>query len=289
LLSVSAGAAENEDIYDVELESIRLSDTVYMLEPEPPTVGNLAISAGEDGILMVDDQLMSLTDKIRAAVAEIQPGEITFLVNSHYHFDHAGGNAEFGKESTIVAHHNVRSRLAEGREAGPRFIEGTRPPEALPVITFRESVTFHWNGEDVDVIHLPNPSHTDGDAVVFFRGSNVIHMGDQYINLGGLPYVDRDVGGNALGLRDNMALLLGMIDEETKIIPGHGPLASKPDLQWFHDLLAGTIAFIEAEKNAGRTLEQVQSAGLPDQYKEGTSGFIPHATWIQYVYSSLED
>jgi glyoxylase-like metal-dependent hydrolase (beta-lactamase superfamily II) len=279
-----------QELADVQLKATQLSSAVYLLEPDPPVAGNLAVFVGEDGIVLVDDQMMPLTPKIRAAIAKIQAGEVEFLINSHYHYDHAGGNEAFGNEAKIVAHRNVRKRLAEGREAGARFIEGERPEAALPVITFDESVSFHWNGEQVDVVHLPNPSHTDGDSVIFFRGSNVIHTGDQFVNVGGYPYIDRDVGGSALGLRDNMAALLEMIDDETRIIPGHGPLSSKADLKWFHDLVSDTIAHIADEKNAGKSLEAIQADGLPAEFeKAGTSGFIPEAAWIQFVYSSLEE
>ena len=232
--------------------------------------------------------MMPITPRVKAAIAEIQDGEIAFVINTHYHFDHAGGNAAFGEEATIVAHSSVRKRLMEGREWGVVFIEGERPAAALPVLTFDESVTFHWNGEAVDVIHFPNPSHTDGDVVVFFRDSNVVHTGDQYINRNGFPYIDQDVGGTAQGLRDNIASLLEIIDDETTIIPGHGPLATKADLRWFHDVVAETIAHIEGEKRAGKTLEQIQGAGLPEAYEEVGSGFIPEAAWIQAVYTSLD-
>ena len=285
--AVSAMAA-TPDLAGVEIRTTPLSERIYLLVTDPPRAGNLAVSAGEDGILLVDDTMMPITPRVKAAIAEIQDGEIAFVINTHYHFDHAGGNAAFGEEATIVAHSSVRKRLMEGREWGVVFIEGERPAAALPVLTFDESVTFHWNGEAVDVIHFPNPSHTDGDVVIFFRDSNVVHTGDQYINRNGFPYIDQDVGGTAQGLRDNIASLLEIIDDETTIIPGHGPLATKADLQWFHDVVAETIAHIEGEKRAGKTVEQIQGAGLPEAYEEVGSGFIPEAAWIQAVYTSLD-
>ena len=208
-----ANTARGQEVSAIELETTMLSGTVYLLEPDPALTGNLAVSVGEDGIILVDDQMMPVTSKIKAAIQKIHPDNVSFVINSHYHYDHAGGNEAFGEESFIVAHRNVRKRLKEGREAGTQFIEGDRPIAALPVLSFDESVTFHWNGEDIDVIHFPNPSHTDGDSVIFFRGSNVIHTGDQYVNLGGFPYIDRDVGGSALGLRDNIAELLEIVDD----------------------------------------------------------------------------
>ena len=285
--AVSATAAE-QDLAAVEIRTTPLTERIYLLVTDPPTAGNLAVSAGEDGIMLVDDTMMPITPRVKAAIAEIQEGGVAFVINTHFHFDHAGGNAAFGEEATIVAHSSVRKRLMEGREWGVVFIEGERPAAALPVLTFDESVTFHWNGETVDVIHFPDPSHTDGDVVVFFRDSNVVHTGDQYINRNGFPFIDLDVGGTAQGLRDNMAKLLEIIDDETTIIPGHGPLATKADLQWFHDVVAETIAHIEGEKRAGKTVEQIQAAGLPEAYEEVGSGFIPEAAWIQAVYTSLD-
>ena len=277
---------KGQELDSVVLHTTKLSDTVYLLLPEPGYGGNIAVLVGEDGILIVDDMLMPLTNKIRDAIESIKPGPITYLLNSHYHYDHAGGNAAFGNTSTIVAHTNVRKRLAEGREAGSQFIEGQRPTEALPVITFEQQMSFYWNGEIVDLIHLDNTSHTDGDSVIFFRDSNVVHTGDQYVNLNGFPFIDRDVGGSAIGLRDNIRMLLSMIDHKTQIIPGHGPLANKNDLQNYYKIVSDSIAFIEAHKNTGESLEEIQEIGLPKQCSEVT-GFMPAATWIGFVYPDL--
>ena len=284
---LGASSTAGQDVSDVEITPTQLSETVHFLEPVPGLAGNLAVSAGEDGILLVDTEMMPLTARIKTAIERIQPGKVDFMVNSHYHYDHAGGNAAFGLESLIVAHESIRRRLMEGREAGARFRDTPTPVEALPVLTFEDSVTLHWNGEQIDVIHSRNPSHTDGDTVIFFRDSNVIHTGDQYVNLGGFPYIDRDVGGNALGLRDNIADVLGMIDDETKIIPGHGPLATKAELQHYHDQVAESIEHIEGAKQSGKTLEEIQSAGLPEKFATYT-GFMSEPLWIQFVYASLE-
>ena len=234
--------------------------------------------------------MMPVVPKIKAAVSKIQEGRIDFVVNSHYHFDHAGGNAGFGADSAIVAHANVRKRLLENRHAGANFSATPFPSEALPIVTFNESVTLHWNGEAIDVIHFGNPAHTDGDAAIFFRDSNVVHAGDQFPNLGGYPYIDRDVGGSALGLRDNMAQLLEIVDDETKIIPGHGPLATKADLQKYHDYVAETIDYIDKQKSAGKSLEDVQKDGLPEKYAPyGNGPLSPEPVWIGYVWASLDD
>ena len=285
----AAGLAQGQDLSAVEITTTRLSDTLHMLQSDPPVAGNLAVSAGPDGVLLVDDKMMPITPKIKAAIAKIQEGGVDFVVNTHYHFDHAGGNAAFGLEALILAHETVRTRLLEGREAGARFSATPTPTEALPVVTFRDSVTLHWNGERVDIIHLGNPAHTDGDAVIHFHESNVLHTGDQFITLGGFPYIDRDVGGSATGLRDNLTQILELIDDETRIIPGHGPLATKKDLIGFHDLVSRTIEHVEGEKKAGRSLEEIQSAGLPAEFESYGGGFIPEDGWIQFVFSSLDD
>lgn len=278
----------SQDLLKVKQEVTKLSDTVYLLVPNPPLGGNLAVSVGSDGILLVDDQMMPMTPGIREAVSNLQEGNIEYLVNSHYHYDHAGGNEAFGDRSTIVAHHNVHKRLAEGREAGARFIEGTRPLEALPNITFEDNVRFYWNGEAIDVIHFPYNAHTDGDSVIYFRDSNVVHTGDQYVNLNGFPYIDRDVGGSATGLRDNMAALIDIIDEDTKVIPGHGPLATKKDLKAYHAVVADSIGIVQALKDEGKSLEAIQAQGLPERFSE-IVGFMPEKMWIQFVFDSLND
>ena len=279
-------AASAQDLSLVEQKVHKLSDTVWWVEPVPAYGGNIAVSAGEDGILMVDDQLMPLTDDIKEAVASIQEGKIDFLINSHYHYDHAGGNAAFGEESLIIAHHSVKTRLLERREAGFNFRDEPHPAEAIPVLTFKENVTFDWNGEDIDVIYLGNTSHTDGDVVIFFRESNVIHTGDQYVNLNGYPFIDLPVGGSATGLRDNIAAMLAMIDDDTKVMPGHGPVTTKTELQAYHDRIAATIDIVETQMLAGKSLDEIQETGLPEEYSKFT-GFMTIPTWIQQVFSSL--
>ncbi len=285
LLLPVAGFTQNPA--NIKLSTTKLNDHLYMIEPTPPMAGNLAVSAGADGILLVDDQMMEVAPAIRAAIAEIQEGEVEFLVNTHWHFDHAGGNAAFGLEAAILAHENVRERLLTGSAEGSRFPVPPAPAEALPVLTYREGVTLHWNGERVDIVHLP-PAHTDGDSIIIFRDSNVVHMGDLFFNTGGFPFADLESGGNALGVRDNVKTVLEMVDDEVRIIPGHGPLASKADLERYHDVLDMTINHVSAAANAGKSLEEITAAGLPEEFKSyGTGGFIPEAAWIQFVFDSM--
>ena len=286
--SVAQDLSSSGDFSSVEIRMERLSDKVHFLAPDPGVGGNMLVSVGDDGILLVDTDYMQLSEKIKAAIAQIQRGKVDFMVNTHYHYDHASGNAAFGLESVIVAHESIRRRLMEGREAGSNFRVTPTPVEALPVLTFEDSVTFHWNGEQIDVTHTSNPSHTDGDTVIFFRDANAIHTGDQYVNLNGFPYIDHDVGGSALGLRDNIAEILGMIDGQTKVIPGHGPIATKAELQFYHDQVAESIEFIEDARDSGKSLEAIQADGLPAKFS-GYDGFQSESAWIQYVYASLEN
>ena len=288
LSSVFGVVHSQQDLSLVKQKVTKLSETVYLLVPDPPLGGNLAVSVGTDGILLVDDQMMPMTPGIREAIAHLQKGEIQYLINSHYHYDHAGGNEAFGDRSIIVAHHNVHKRLAEGREAGARFIQGARPPQALPDITFEDNIRFYWNGEEIDVIHFQNGSHTDGDAVIYFRESNVVHTGDQYVNLNGFPYIDRDVGGSATGLRDNISALIDIIDDSTKVIPGHGPLATKAELKAYHSVISDSIRVVEDLKDQGKSVAAIQEQGLPERFKD-TIGFMPEGLWVQFLFDSLND
>ena len=203
---------------------------------------------------MIDDLLTPWTQKIREAVANIQEGPIRYLRNSRYHYDHGGS----GATSTIVAHKNVRKRLVEGRKAGIQFIEGPQPLEALPVITFDKNLSFHWNGETIDLVHIENMSHTDGDSVIFFRDANVVHTGDLYLNINTFPVIDRDVGGDATDLRDNIRTLLEMINNEFIIIPGHGRIANKKDLQKYYKVVTESIAFITKHKAQGESAKEIK-------------------------------
>ena len=178
--TLTSGAAYSEDSDPIgrflrgetELVTTKISENIYVVTPEITIAANMAVLAGDDGILVIDDLLQPWTQKIRKALSKIQKSPIKYLLNSHYHYDHAGSNAAFGGTSTMVAHKNVRKRLAEGRQAGAQFVDGTRPSAALPLITFNKNLSFHWNKETIDLIHFDNMSHTDGDSVIFFRDSN---------------------------------------------------------------------------------------------------------------------
>src|SRR4030095_16428092 len=198
---------------------------------------------GDDGLLIVDDQFAPLADKIRAALKGIADKKLHFILNTHWHGDHTGGNVAFGPEGTIIAHDNVRKRLSTEQKS--TVFNRTTPPspkEALPVITFDKTLTVHFNGEEIRAIHFPH-GHTDGDSVIFFTGSNVVHMGDDFF-AGRFPFVDLESGGNVEGLTKNIGDIVAKLPADVKIIPGHGPLSTVNDLKLYHRMLLETTEVV---------------------------------------------
>ena len=258
---------------EVIIKSTHVAGSVHMLEGRG---GNIAVSVGEDGLLIVDNQFANLAPQIEAKLADLGKGDLKFVLNTHWHGDHTGGNAHFGQRATIVAHENVRERL-EGRKDTPKA--------ALPVITFREASSVHFNGEEIRLIHL-GPGHTDGDVIVWFTGSNVVHMGDQFFN-GRFPFIDLGSGGSADGYQKNVNTVLNHLPEEVKIIPGHGDLATKDDLNSFATMLSDTINPVRQSISLGKSLDQIKAAGVNEKYKTWGAGFINTSRWIEIVYNSL--
>ena len=279
LLAVPVTA--QQDFSAVEVTAEHVAGAVHMLTGAG---GNIGVSAGEDGILIVDDQFAPLADKIRAALKGISPGDLEFVVNTHFHFDHTGGNAIFGKEALIVAHTNVRKRLAEGAGVRGRPAEPA-PKEALPVVTYDDGVSIHFNGEEIMIGHLTG-GHTDGDSYIYFADSNVVHLGDQFF-AGRFPFVDLGNGGNAVGLRDSIGEVLEYLPADAKVIPGHGPLSSVDDLKTYHRMLTECVAAVKAGKDAGKSVEDIQAAGLPDEWEGWGSGFINESVFITSIFESL--
>lgn len=271
LLGAHLATSQQRDFSKVEFKTIHVSGNIHVLDSGAG--GNIGVSVGDDGILMVDDQFEPLADKIRAATSALSKGPLEFLINTHFHGDHTGGNPVFGKEATIVAHNNVRRRLAKD-QSGP----------ALPVITFEESVSVHFNGEEIEAMHF-TPGHTDGDSVIFFKGSNVVHMGDQFFN-GRFPFVDLNSGGTVGGYMATVGKVIERLPRDVKIIPGHGPLATLDDLKQFHGMLIETVSRVRGLKQAGKSLEEVKKAGLPEKWNSWGSGFISTERWIETVYNS---
>lgn len=266
-------AQQNFD--NVQIKSTHVAGNVHMFEGAG---GNIGVSSGPDGLLIVDDQFAPLAEKIDAALQKLDAsGPLKFVLNTHWHGDHTGGNAFFGRKASIIAHANVRKRLAGKSDT---------PKEALPVITQDEGLSVHFNGEEIRMIPLP-PGHTDGDSVIHFTKSGVIHMGDQFFN-GRFPFIDLGSGGSVEGYIKNVETVLQKATDDMKIIPGHGPLATKKDLKAFHDMLVETTGVIRKAIAEGKSLEQAKAAGLPDKYKEWGAGFINHSRYIEIVYNNLK-
>ena len=273
---------QQPDFSKVEIKTTKVAGGVYMLEGAG---GNIGVSAGADGVLIVDDQFSPLAEKVRAAFKPLSPGPLRFVLNTHFHFDHTHANPVFGREATIVAHANVRRRLSvDTLVLGQTY--KPQPKEGLPVVTYETALSVYFNGEEIRVVHFPS-GHTDGDSVVFFTASNVIHMGDDFF-AGRFPFVDVENGGSVEGLARNVAEIVSKAPAGVKIIPGHGPLSTLEDLRAYRNVLRETIALVRARLSAGRTLEQAKAEGLPEKFKEWGSGFINTEGWIEIVYKSLK-
>jgi cyclase len=279
-------ALAQQDLSQVEIQTQKLTDSVYMMTGAG---GNLGLSVGEDAVFLIDDQFAPLTPKIQAAIAKITDKPVKFVLNTHWHFDHTGGNENLGKAGgLVIAHENVRKRLsAEG------FIEflgmktKPEPKVALPVVTFTRDLTFHLNGDELFVHHVAR-AHTDGDAIVQFRKSNVIHMGDAFFNKI-YPFIDTSSGGTVGGVISAADLVLRLADDDTKIIPGHGPLGNKADLQEYRDMLAAVSGRVRQLVRQGRTLEQVIAAKPTAKYDEvWGKGFLPPEKFVAMLYGNVK-
>ncbi len=280
-LALAAGPAPAQptDFSAVQIKVTKVAGTVYMLEGAG---GNIGVSVGEDGVVMVDDQFAPLASRIREAIKGLTDKPLRFVINTHFHGDHTGGNAQFGAEAPILAHENVRARLKEGGTVAGREV----PPaakEALPVITFNDRATVHLNGEDIRAIHFPH-GHTDGDSVVFFPQSNVVHMGDDFITYG-FPFVDARSGGSVAGMIAGVEKVLGMTPPDVKVIPGHGPLSTPEDMRKFVQMLKATRALVAEAAGQGKTAEQMKQEHLLAKYEDLGKGFIKTGAWIDLLYA----
>lgn len=256
-----------------EVKIQHVAGKVFMLEGSG---GNIAVSVGDDGLLMVDDQYAPMAPKIRQALQQLRDAPLTFLLNTHHHIDHTGSNPAFGGEAKIVAHDNVRARLARSPNA---------TAEGLPVITFEDSLSIHWNGEEIRMVHFPH-GHTDNDSIVIFTESNVVHMGDLLFNAS-FPSFYPNEGGDIRSYRDNVGRVLELLGPDTQIIPGHGTLATRDDVVAFHDMLVETVALVEKRIAAGMSLDEAKAEGLPESYKRWASTMTSPETWVGKLYSNL--
>jgi glyoxylase-like metal-dependent hydrolase (beta-lactamase superfamily II) len=279
-------AFAQQDLSKVVIESQKLAEGLYMLTGAG---GNLGASVGEDGIVLIDDQFQELTPRIQEALAKLSPKPVRFVINTHWHFDHVGGNENMAKAGAVIlAHGNVRRRMSTtqlmkmfNREMPPS------PAGALPIVTFDSNVTLHLNGEELYVFHVDN-AHTDGDSLILFKKANVLHTGDTLFN-GFYPFIDADSGGSIDGMIASADKVLGMVNEQTKIIPGHGPLASPKDLKAFRDMLQKLRDNVAALIKEGKTLEQaVAAAPTKDLDAVWGKGFLKPEQVAQMVYMDLK-
>lgn len=271
-----------QDFSKVEIKVTKVAGTVYMLIGAG---GNIGVSVGDDGIVVVDDQFAPLAPKIKEALHGITAKPIKFILNTHYHGDHTGGNEIFGKEAPIIAQENVRTRLA----AGSKNLGGVTPPapkDALPVITFNDRATIHVNGEDIRAVHFPH-GHTDGDSIIFFPQSNVVHMGDDFFN-GMFPFVDVDNGGSVKGMLAAVDKVLSTLPDDAKVIPGHGPLSDKAGLRAFAEVLRGTSGAVAKALGAGKTLDQMKADNVLGPWDSWGKGFIKSDAWLALLVSEAK-
>jgi glyoxylase-like metal-dependent hydrolase (beta-lactamase superfamily II) len=283
LAALPAAAVAQEK--PIEYIPTKLSDTVTMIQGRG---GNIAVSAGADGVFIIDDQYQHLADQLLAAIGEVSDQPIRFVINTHYHGDHVGGNEAVGKGgAVIIAHDNIRKRMSS--DQFNHFWNDTTPawPDgALPVVTFNDRVTLHLNGEPVTAYHTPR-GHTDGDAIIHFPHSDILHMGDVFF-YGLYPFIDLDGGGTVQGLITAVELGLSLSGDATRVIPGHGPLTDKAGLQGYHDMLVAIRDSVQTMIDDGMSLQQVADAKPTAQWDEELGGaFIKPDQLVVFVYNSL--
>ncbi len=281
MLVTTALAAQQQDFSKVEIKVQKVQGGVYMLTGAG---GNIGVSVGDDGIVIVDDQFAPLAPKIKEALKSISTKPIKFIINTHFHGDHTGGNETFGHDAPIIAHDNVRTRLAAGSMVGMRETPPA-PKVALPIITFNDTATIHVNGEDIRAVHFPH-GHTDGDSVIFFTKSNVVHMGDDLF-FAQFPFVDLDNGGSVRGLIKNLEKIYPMLDDSTKLIAGHGALSDKKALREWINMLEGTVAIENEAIQKGKTLDQIKAEKTLVAWSNWDQGFMTLEKYEEQLYKEL--
>lgn len=277
------GTAWAQNLDSVQIRTERLAEGVYALRGQG---GNIGLSVGADGAFVVDDQFAPLTPKVLAAIAALTDRPVRFVLNSHWHYDHTGGNENMGKAGALlVAHDNVRRRMSTRQFT--EFLKRdtpASPPGALPVVTFSDATTFHVNGDAVTAIHLP-AAHTDGDAAVYFRRANVVHMGDVYVTTG-YPFVDRSSGGSLDGIVRGVDRIIALINDSTKVIPGHGVTGNRAALRAYRDMLVAIRGRVRREVAAGASLERVLASKPTADFDAALGrGFIKPDDFVRFAYA----
>jgi cyclase len=286
LLGCGLVRAQDHDFSKVQMKVSKVAGNVYLLEGAG---GNIGASVGDDGIVVVDDQYAPLADKIQAALKGITHKPVRFVINTHYHPDHTGSNEYFQKQAPIIAHDNVRKRLEAGGPAGNggslHMEFKPQPKEALPILTFDHDVTVHLNGEDIRALYFP-AGHTDGDSIIFFPKSNVVHMGDDFVTYG-FPFIDIDSGGSINGLIDAVEKVIGQLPPDAKIIPGHGPVSSLDNVRAYLTMLKATRDAVASALKESKTLDQMKQAKLLDPWKKYSGDFVSEDVFLETLYNSL--
>ncbi len=286
VLAAALSAAQDQDFSKVEIKVTKVSGTVYMLEGAG---GNIGASVGEDGIVVVDDQYAPLAEKIQAALKGVTDKPVRFIINTHYHGDHTGGNAFFQKQAPVIAHDNVRKRLETGGAAGNlgsvSMERKAAPKEALPILTFDHDVTVHLNGEDIRALHFPS-GHTDGDSIIFFPTSNVVHMGDDFVRYG-FPFIDLASGGSVEGMIAALEAVVPKLPADVKVIPGHGNVSNLDDVREYVKMLVETRAVVEKGVKQGKTLDQLKQEKVLEPWKKWNGDFITTDAFLETLYNDL--
>ena len=288
LACLSAGFcfAQDQDLSKVQIKVSKVAGSVYMLEGAG---GNIGASVGDDGIVIVDDQYAPLAEKIQEALKGITDKPVRFIINTHYHEDHTGGNEFFQKQAPIIAQDNVRKRLEEGGQAGNggsvHFEAPPQPKGALPIITFDHDITVHLNGEDIRALHFP-AGHTDGDSVIYFPKSNVVHMGDDFVTYG-FPFIDVDSGGSIDGMISGVEGAIAQLPPDVKIIHGHGGVSNLDDVRAYVKMLKETRAAVQDALAKKMTLEQMKEKKILDPWKKYAGEFVTADVFLETLYNSL--
>lgn len=281
LLAAAGALAQQQDFSKVEIKATKVAGNVWVLTGAG---GNIGATVGDDGVAIVDDQFAPLSPKIHAALQKLSPRPVRFVINTHWHGDHTGGNAGFADTATILAQANVRKRLQAGGKVLDREIPPA-PAPALPIVTFEQGLSLWWNGEEVRAIH-PGRGHTDGDSVIWFTKSNVVHMGDDYFS-GMFPFVDLESGGSVVKLIESLDVILGQIPADAKIIPGHGPVTGVPELRKFRAMLEEAVGAVRKGLASGKSVEQLKKENVLAPWAPWGSGFVKADFFLDVVAKDL--
>lgn len=282
LLGLTTAASGQRNFDDVAVKAEQVAPGIAVLFGAG---GNMAVSHGEDGTVLIDDQFAPLTDKIEASIAQLGATPVKFLINTHYHGDHTGGNENFGGNGALIfAQENVRARLKAGRDGESPIAPA--PKAALPVVTYDEGLRLNLNGDTIDIMFLGG-GHTDGDSVVFWREDNVVHMGDLYFKIPGFPFIDTASGGNIFTAIASIDAVIAMTDDHTTIIPGHGPVSNRDELVAYRAMLAEAVSRVRERKGQGFSLTDTIAAEPLEDFNRG-EGFVSAAAFITAIWQSME-